>query len=865
MLYSKKYLWISNFIFAFLLLFNVVTTAQVKKSTFPESLFSTYYHQRVSHFESLPKTKNDIIFLGNSITDGAEWSELFDDIHIKNRGISADFTVGILNRLDEICDRQPKKIFLLIGVNDLARNSSTDSILKNISQIAKYIKQESPATKLYIQSILPVNDTFKTFSGHTSKSEQIKIINNNLKQNASILKYTFVDLYPSFLDSDGKLSKQFTNDGLHLKGEGYLLWKHIIFPIIYDLESKVSLLPKPQKLGWNDGYFPLTFTNVVYYENANLLKEAISLQKTMEKKGLKSIVTDKKPTNTNYITLRLDKVDSPLNNQEAYHLKVSTDKIILTATAPHGIHNGIQTLVQLMIDNVMVQNCEITDWPAFAWRGYMVDVGRNYQSTEQLKQQIEVMAAYKLNIFHFHLTEDIAWRLESKKYPQLTSSTSMLRNQGEFYSIEEIKDLISYCKERYITLIPEIDMPGHSAAFTRAMGVDMQSEEGVIICKNILTELSQELDVPYIHIGGDEVHITNKDFLPTMVAELKLLGRKVIAWDPGGNVPEGTIKQMWVGTTKSKENFPSLDSRHLYLNAFDPLDGVVATFNHQICDVPTGDDIKLGAILCNWPDRRVSSQEDIIKMNAVYSVMLTFAERSWRGGGYTNFLSDIGTPDTDRYSQFVEFENRLLDHKKLYFQKMPFPYVKQSQMKWTLIGPFDNKGKTQTIFKPESKSFLEKENLSKNPVVYGGTIWFKHFWFPMIQAHLKDQKENTTWYATTQIWSDEKAEKNFWIGFNNLSRSTFSDSPEAGTWDSKNSEIWVNSNKVNPPKWAHSGQKGNSEIPLFDEGYEYRAPTKITLEKGWNTVLVKCPVGNLKSKDAQNPVKWMFTFVEVQE
>ncbi|MFV8327561.1 family 20 glycosylhydrolase [Flavobacterium sp. ZS1P14] len=839
--------------------------AQLKKITFPDSLFSTYYHQRITHFRTLPKTKNDIVFLGNSITDGAEWSELFADNRIKNRGISGDISAGVLNRIDEIATRKPAKVFLMIGINDLSRNTAADSIFKNIIRVASYLKQESPSTKLYVQSVLPVNDVYKKFGGHTSKGEQIKLLNANLKQNAAAYQYTYIDLHTSFCDATGKLLQQYTNDGLHLKGEGYLLWKHLIYPHVFNLESKPSLLPKPQQLKWNTGSFSLTSPTKILVEDPILFKEGLVLKNAMEQRGLSVALTDKISSTEHSIQLRLGNISTPQGQSEAYHLETTNDKVVLTANTPQGIYNGIQTLVQLMRDNVAVDASEITDWPAFAWRGFMVDVGRNYQSIQQLKQQIDVMAAYKLNIFHFHLTEDIAWRLQSKLYPQLTSSKTMLRNPGEFYSLEEMKDLIAYCKERYITLIPEIDMPGHSAAFKRAMGVDMQSNEGVAICKNILIELSKELSVPYIHIGGDEVHITNKEFLPTMVAELKLLGKKIIAWDPGGNVPEGTIKQMWIGTATPKDKFPALDSRHLYLNAFDPIDGVVATFNHQICDVAAGDETKLGAILCNWPDRRVSKEEDLIKMNAVYSVMLAFAERSWLGGGWKNFLSDISTPGTERYTLFVDFENRLLDHKTLYFKNLSFPYVKQSDIEWKLIGPFDNKGATEKIFKPESKSYLEKEPLHKNPVVYGGTIWFRHFWFPMIQAHVKDQKENTTWYATTKIWSDEKTKKNFWIGFNNLSRSTFSDSPPAAAWDNKNSALWVNNVRINPPHWAHAGQKGDSEIPLFDEGYEYRSPTKIVLEKGWNTILVKCPVGKFSSNDAQNPVKWMFTFVEVKE
>ncbi len=133
----------------------------------------------------------------------------------------------------------------------------------------------------------------------------------------------------------------------------------------------------------------------------------------------------------------------------------------------------------------MVPACHILDQPVFAWRGFMNDVGRNFQSMRSLKAQIDVMSRYKLNIFHFHFTEDIAWRLSSKQYPQLTAPGNMLRNKGMYFAEEEMKELIRYCEDRYITLVPESDMPGHSAAFTRAMGFDMQSNSGLTVVKNI--------------------------------------------------------------------------------------------------------------------------------------------------------------------------------------------------------------------------------------------------------------------------------------------------------------------------------------------------------------------------------------------
>jgi hexosaminidase len=154
--------------------------------------------------------------------------------------------------------------------------------------------------------------------------------------------------------------------------------------------------------------------------------------------------------------------------------------------------------------------------------------------------------------------------------------------------------------------------------------------------------------------------------------------------------------------------------------------------------------------------------------------------------------------------------------------------------------------------------------LKNYPSFFGATIWLRHFWHPMIQSHLINPKDSTTWYAIRKIWSDEEGEKDFWIGFNNISRSPATDSPPVGAWDNKGSAVWVNGNKIEPPAWKRGGQKGDSEIPLIDEGYEYREPTKIFLQKGGNAVLIKAPGGSF-SGEWQNPVKWMFAFVELTD
>lgn len=292
----------------------------------------------------------------------------------------------------------------------------------------------------------------------------------------------------------------------------------------------------------------------------------------------------------------------------------------------------------------------------------------------------------------------------------------------------------------------------------------------------------------------------------------------------------------------------------------DPLEAVTTIFNRRIAGKEKGDATTLGGTICMWPDRAIAREEDVLRMNSVYPGIVAFAERSWRGGGQGGWISNIDDGDK---KQFVDFETRMLDNKKLCFNNKIFNYVKQSNLVWKLYGPYDNKGDLAKQFLPE----LKKQNDADAKVykeVTGGTIVLRHWWAPLIKGAIESPKDSTTWYATTKVWADEDGEKNFWIGFNNISRSPATDSPPPGGWDNKRSTVWVNGKIVRPPDWLRAGQKGNSEIPLVDEGYEYRSPSKIHLQKGWNDVLIKAPAGSFKGKDWQNPVKWMFTFVEVE-
>jgi len=211
------------------------------------------------------------------------------------------------------------------------------------------------------------------------------------------------------------------------------LWKHLVFPHVFGVQEKPSILPLPQQLKWNEGYFSLNRAASIIVTDATLTKEANLLKDIISKKGWQLDIKSKAIKGEVFIELNLDKNKSTESSDELYTLKVTTEKISISANTAHGIFNAIQTLQQVMRDGILIDACEIKDWPAFSWRGYMVDVGRNYMSMKLLKEQIDVMAAYKLNIFHFHLTEDIAWRLQSKQYPHLTDAKNMIRNPGEYY------------------------------------------------------------------------------------------------------------------------------------------------------------------------------------------------------------------------------------------------------------------------------------------------------------------------------------------------------------------------------------------------------------------------------------------------
>lgn len=568
-------------------------------------------------------------------------------------------------------------------------------------------------------------------------------------------------------------------------------------------------------------------------------------------------------------------IDGAKFQEEAYHLLITKKGIILEATTPKGMYWGRQTLEQLKYTKnkkTWVPQCDITDWPAFRIRGFMHDVGRSYISVEELKREISLLSRYKINVFHWHLTENQAWRLECRKYPQLNAPENMEREKGKYYTLEEARQLVEFCKQHQVLLIPEIDMPGHSAAFERTFKTDMQSEKGTQILKDIIDEVCETFDVPYLHIGTDEVQFTNPDFVPMMVKYIRNKGKKVISYNPGWNYKPGEIDmtQLWSYRGKAQKGIPAIDCRYHYANHFDTYADLVAMFNSRIYNQTEGSDDLAGCIVAFWNDRYIDNAPQLLAENNFYPYMLTLAERAWRGGGNCYFDGKgtlLWEDEPEQLAAFKEFEHRLLWQKKTWLKEVSFPYVCQTQSEWLITDAFPNGGDLNKVFPPEQQEdsvYQYEGNTYHSRKIIGNGIYLRHVWGTLVPGFYANPQENHTAYATRWIYSPKERKTKLALEFQNYSRSESDLAPRQGTWDYKCSRAWLNGQEIMPPVWENTNAERSNEITLKNENYMSRPAIDITLKKGWNKLMLKLPVGKFSSKETRL-VKWMFTAAILDE
>ena len=352
--------------------------------------------------------------------------------------------------------------------------------------------------------------------------------------------------------------------------------------------SKESIIPKPVSTTPTGDSFGMTDQTNIYIQGAS--PELIQVGQFLADKlnpstglGLDVKVSNETPAPGN-ILLALSENDPELGD-EGYELTITNEMIKLTANKPAGLFHGIQTIRQLLPARVESISSEqgpwkiatgtIRDYPVYAYRGAMLDVARHFFEVDEVKNYIDQLAYYKMNVLHLHLADDQGWRIEIKSWPRLTEyggKTEVGGGVGGFYTQAEYSDIVKYAQQRFVTIIPEIDMPGHTNAALASypeLNISGKSPElytGVEVgfsslathqevtykfIDDVVRELAAITPGPYIHIGGDESHSTAiEDYIPFVnrVQDIVIShGKKVLGWDEIAltTLKPNTVVQYW--------------------------------------------------------------------------------------------------------------------------------------------------------------------------------------------------------------------------------------------------------------------------------------------------------------------------------
>jgi hexosaminidase len=566
---------------------------------------------------------------------------------------------------------------------------------------------------------------------------------------------------------------------------------------------------------------------------------------------------------------------------EGYRLRSRNDAAIVEAATAKGFFYGLQTLAQLTTkqgDAAHIAHAEIQDWPAFPIRGTMNDTGRNYMPLSMLKEMADVLARYKMNVYHWHFTDNHGWRLESKIHPQVNDPASFDRMPGKFYTQAEFKEFVEYCRVRHITVIPELDMPGHTASFRRALKVEKMDDPQVtgILCDLIreLASLATPEVMPYIHIGTDEARgheQVSAATLRTYFTTIHACQRRTIRWSPGMNGDPTAIQQTWTNRKRPPvKGGEYIDSQENYLNHFDPFEMVATLFFRKNC--PHTSSKGLGGILCSWPDMPMTDPRNHFAQTAHFPGIVVYSEALWsdkREKDWIEFYSNLPPRGHEQWKVFHEFENRFLAHRDRFFAGKEFPYVKQSHIVWQTLGPFPHGGKPERDFgiqpgdQRASIDFEGKTYTWSEEVRTGATMVFRHYTDQPTFANPtwgRQTVAESTYYARTFIHSDRDQQVPFWISAQWWELSNFHGGMNPpGEWHYSKPVFLVNGVKIEAPKWAVPNRKPNyhSKESFIDENYHFRPPTLISLRAGWNEVLIKSP-------HVKGMRRWMFTFVPVK-
>ncbi|MGB1102136.1 MAG: family 20 glycosylhydrolase [Crocinitomicaceae bacterium] len=465
----------------------------------------------------------------------------------------------------------------------------------------------------------------------------------------------------------------------------------------------LGLIPYPQEVTFTDGFFELSNETYLYF-NSNLTLEGEYLADLINSqlKHPMAVNMKTKIDPLSQIHLSIDSNVFDDNKSEGYQLTITSQKIEITGQTETGVMRGIQTLRQLFVPSFITEvrqswylpNLTIRDYPKFEHRGLLLDVCRHYFDETVVKKYIDALAYYKMNVLHLHLTEDQGWRMPIDKYPLLNEISSWRTDTngnryGGYYTKDQLKNIVEYAESRHITIIPEIELPGHSqaalAAYPRlscnGRPIDVVNEWGVfkeiycagndstfIFLEDVLSEVMEIFPSEYIHIGGDEApkfrwehckkcqkrmkdegltdeHELQSYFIRRIEDFLNKNGRQLIGWDEileGGLSPNATV-QSWRGMEGGKSaaemNHKVIMSptSHCYLDY--PLESIDLEKIYNFNPIPEGLAAdKTRYIIggeCNMWTERVPNEENLD--SKVFPRMIGIAEVLWTYPENRNF------------------------------------------------------------------------------------------------------------------------------------------------------------------------------------------------------------------------------------
>jgi len=553
-----------------------------------------------------------------------------------------------------------------------------------------------------------------------------------------------------------------------------------------------SIIPEPAEIKASKAEFTITPSTTIVMQGTGLENAASFFNAYLQKYyGFQLKVTSGSNSAKNSIVLNYEKMEYPIPG--AYVMNVNSKDVYIAGDNAQGTFYGIQTLIQLLppvaSKSLKVPAVDINDHPRFAYRGAMLDVCRHFFDVDFVKQYIDYLAMYKINTFHWHLTDDQGWRVEIKKYPKLTSvgawrdGTIIGRypgtgndsiHYGGFYTQEQIKEVVKYAADRYITIIPEIEMPGHASAALTAypnLGCTggpykVQQTWGVfddVFCagndsvftffQDVMDEVIPLFPAAYVHVGGDECpktswkkcpkcqqrikdqhlsdeHALQSYFVQRMEKYINSKGKKIIGWDEileGGIAPNATVMS-WRGEEggikAAKQNHDVIMTPNTYVY-FD------------YAQTKTEDSVTIGGFI---PLEKVYSYEPI-------PAVLDASQQKHVLGAQANLWTEyIGYPSKVEYQEFPryaalsevlwspatkrdwkKFETKLPDvFKKLSFQKTNYSTAYYDIQTSVTPGPggngvswkvFTNNKAGKLLVYNADKTTVDKATVYESPVV----------------------------------------------------------------------------------------------------------------------------------------------------